>query len=807
MSHIVNKNFMKKLFLLSMMLLLVTRIWAQNITGTVVNEKLSPVSFANISLLRADSSFVSGAKTDVRGVFRILKTAGAKFLKISCVGYQTKIVACDSIVMGNIILKNEVKTLGEVEVISQQQLIKQEADKLSYAVEKDPDAATVTVMEMLRKVPLVAVDGQDNITVKGSSTFKIYKNGHPDASLSTNPKEVLKAIPANMIKRIEVITEPGAKYDAEGATAILNIVMKENSQIKGVTATVTARSSSRKGAMASTYLAAQIGKLVVSADYTFSRQSKKQTLYGNESTQYFEKTGNSLAVNSQGTNAGNVHFANVMASYDVDSLNLMTLSADGYGYTFDLNRTSNTSKTDADGHLLYRYESDYRSPGYSFANWNGRFDYEHRTHLKDEVFTFSYMLSTTKYTTSSNTAYSDMINMPVSYSGYAQNGRERFYEHTLQADYVRPISKFHKIEMGTKYICRLNKSHTMIAYNGAANNVDRRFDHSTQVAAAYLSYMFTKDKWSARAGLRYEYSYLDARYPDGTDTDFHRHLNDWVPSASITYRMSAANSLKANYATSINRPGISYLNPAVISTPTSVSYGNSNLSSSRNTSFGITFMHIGSKITWHLNPFYEFADNRISSMRFAKHDVVYSTYGNILRYRKVGFSFYTRWQATKTTTLMLNSSLNYLYNNNPNEGLTMHKWYDETYANLSQKLPLGLQLGVYAGGILGHQVSGVYGYNDGYRYHGVSLHRSFFKEDRLTVRLVASDVLDGNRIHYRTFTTQGDYTGHTCSYYPGATVSVSISYRIGKLKGQVKKTEKTIDNNDVVGGLSRNADK
>ena len=98
------------------------------------------------------------------------------------------------------------KTLDEVVITSQRQLVKSEADKLTYDVQGDDESKTKTIMEMLRKVPMVTVDGEDNIRVNGSSDFKIYKNGHPDPAMSKNPKEVLKSIPATMVKKIEVIT-------------------------------------------------------------------------------------------------------------------------------------------------------------------------------------------------------------------------------------------------------------------------------------------------------------------------------------------------------------------------------------------------------------------------------------------------------------------------------------------------------------------------------------------------------------------------------------------------------------------------
>ena len=128
--------------------------------------------------------------------------------------------------------KNDSITWNKDVVIkAQRQLIKQEIDRIGYDVQADEESKTLTVMDMLRKVPMVTVDGEDNIKVKGNSSFKIYKNGRYDPSLSKNAKEILKAMPASMIKRIEVITDPGAREDAEGVNAILNIVMMEGKNL------------------------------------------------------------------------------------------------------------------------------------------------------------------------------------------------------------------------------------------------------------------------------------------------------------------------------------------------------------------------------------------------------------------------------------------------------------------------------------------------------------------------------------------------------------------------------------------------
>ena len=157
--------------------------------------------------------------------------------------------------------------IGEVTVTAQRSLIKNEADKVIYDVKNDEDAKTSTIIEILRKVPFVTVDGENNIKVKGNSNFKIYKNGRPNQSFSKNPKEVLSSIPANMIKKIEVITEPGAKYDGEGVDGILNIVMDDNTSIKGIVGSINA-GINRSHINSSVWSMVQAGKFTASGYYS-----------------------------------------------------------------------------------------------------------------------------------------------------------------------------------------------------------------------------------------------------------------------------------------------------------------------------------------------------------------------------------------------------------------------------------------------------------------------------------------------------------------------------------------------------------
>ena len=345
--------------------------------------------------------------------------------------------------LDSILNDTTLKHLSEVEVKAIRPLVKAEIDRLAYDVQGDADSKTSTVIEMLRKVPLVTVDAEDNIRVKGATNFKIYKNGHPDPGISSNPKEVLKAIPASMIKRIEVITEPGAKYDAEGVGAILNIVLNDNTAVKGVTGTVGAGIDDTGSPNANAYVTAQVGRWVTSVNYGMHHRNRQGNKSRGEREQNYTD-GHQLAMNSESESRVNVHYGNIESSFEADSLNLLTLSFGGYYYNYTGDTDQWWRATDAAGKQMYSYTEHSHMPLNSYYNFNGRFDYEHKTHTRGEALTLSYMLSTSRNRSGSETVYRDKVDMPVDYPGTYNRGKEKFWEHTLQlghrpdSDIVRP---------------------------------------------------------------------------------------------------------------------------------------------------------------------------------------------------------------------------------------------------------------------------------------------------------------------------------------------------------------------------------
>lgn len=698
------------------------------------------------------------------------------------------------------------KQLDGIEVTAQRQLIKQEIDLIGYDVQADEGSKTENVLNMLRKVPMVTVDGEDNILVRGNSNYKIHKNGHLDPSLTKNAKEILKTMPASSVKRIEVITEPGAREDAEGVNAILNIVMMDARKMAGVTGSVTGSYSTLNNPGLGAYLTTQLGKAVMSLDYGYNHMSKKSTSTHGYVERTFVESGNIMKSSSDGKNPGYIHYADLNASYDIDSLNLLSVSFGGYFYKVDVQGSGNISMYDSEGCQRYEYTENYWLPSYNHHSWNGRLDYEHKTHRQGELFTLSYMLAMTKQHSEQKNDYTNLRNAPFDYTSMISFTREHFTEHTFQADYIRPLWEGHRLEAGVKYIDRRNSSSNRQDYDNAPQypSYSTRFEHSTQIAASYFDYMYHKDKWSARAGLRYEYSYLCGNYPDGKQSSFDKHLSDWVPQGSIKHQINDRQSIKLGYSTSITRPGIGYLNPAIVSTPSRVDFGNAHLVSTRQQTLSLTYMYVGQRLTLQLVPHYSYYHNGIGSLVYSQGDRRYSTYGNNLRQQRWQMEGYAQWKPFSGTTLVANLNLTDNHAENQEAKFKQHITSTFYYIYLSQELPWKLFFTAYTYGQIGHSPENIYAYSRSWHRYSFTLQRSFLTDDRLTIRLMANAPFN-KEMHYHTRTTQGDIIGwgDNTNSQNAQFFRLSLTYRFGKLKVKVKKTATTIENSDVVGGINK----
>ena len=776
-----------------------------------------PEIYATCRLFTAADSlhaFKAGL-TDSLGVFSApLPAAGRYILTLEPAGTSKAVrksftVSADEPVanLGDVIVGGMEEALKEVTVTAQRPLVQKKIDRIGYDVRADPDSRTVTLQDMMRRVPLVAVDAEGNITVRGSSNFKIYRNGKPSTSLTNNAKEILAAIPASMIKSIEVITEPGARYDAEGIGAILNIITVDNSTINGVTGTASVRMDTRSFTPSpNLYITSQIDKVTFSV-YGGLHANPARGNKSTSTTDILYADGRRMHTSGLSTSEGIFTWFGGEASWDINKHNMIAAEFNGYYYTGKPRANAMlNSLTAADGSVISSYTSTTMPLRSHNTDFSGTLSYEHTTANAGEALTASYLVSTTDSRSRAGQVYTDVVGTLFPYTSDYSLSKSNFIEHTFQLDWKRPFAGIHTLETGAKYIMRRNRSKADHEYEGW-ENTHTDFRHLTDVGAVYAQYTAAIRNLTLRAGLRYELSRLKAEYPDGSQSPFSKTLSDLVPSASLMWQINQVHSLTANYAARINRPGIEYLNPERTYSPTTLSYGNPDLSSAFANSLKLQYAFMKMKLMFNVSASYSFNNDNIAGVQFVNPEGLrVSTYDNIGHERVLSLGGFVQWRATDKTAVMANVTVDRTsYRQN---GMRLAKWGPQIFMRVSQELPWKLSLsGMFM--FMGTRVNDVYSYIEAKPYERFGcmfdLRRSFLKENRLTVSIGVANPIGRKNRTFRTYTVNGDFTGQSAfTIHNLRMATLSISYRFGSLKASVKKTSANLGNDDLMGrGSSR----
>ena len=796
-----------KCSLLLIMLVVSSLVAAQNAAPTFqikgvlldsLTQEGEPYATIKIVKKEAPANALKMLVTDMKGKFQEKVPGTGNFvMTISSIGRNTivkdfTVKAGEKLVdFGTLYITDASNELGQVEVVAQKPLVKADIDKIEYNVQDDPDSKSNSVLEMLRKVPLVTVDGEDNIKVNGSSSFKVYVNGKPNNMMSNNPTEVLKSMPANSIKHIEVITNPGPKYDAEGVGGILNIVTV-GSGLEGYTATFSGNVSNM-GAGGGLFGTVKSGKLTVSARYNYNYNDRPRSYSGGNRRTVGDVTEGSSDLDYDGSSKGHGNFqsGSMEASYEIDTLRLVSMSFGLWGGGNNSTSINNTLATaPGTSNELYRYVSDGRSKS-SWYSIDGGVDYQRMFHVKDRMFTLSYKINTSPQTSDSYSTYNDM-HAATDWEDFLKrlydlnnDGSQNTTEHTFQADYTTPIGKIHTLEAGAKYILRDNSSEDdryerQIGTTGdyvLDEEHSSHYKHQNDILAAYMGYGLRVKKISGRLGVRYEHTKQEVKYLLGRGDDFNKNFDDVVPSASIGYKLTDMSNLRFGYNMRIYRPGIWYLNPYLNdSNPTNISQGNSHLDSEKSHSFNLSYSNFTQKFNINLSARYSFTNNSIEQVTEQVKDteieglqnptgkeVLYSTYQNIGKSRNASLSGYVNWNATSNTRIYANLYGNYTYMEGAN-GLKNDGWNLFAYGGAQQSLPHDwrISLNIYG------QTPWIMlqGKGSSFFDYGLSVNKSFLNK-RLTLSAFASNF-------FKKYTSPTSSIAR-CRIYPGQLESVYSS--------------------------------
>lgn len=807
---------MKNIFI-RLITLLPAFVWNAGIAQTpivykiygVVADSLSQKPLDKISVnLFADhmpsQNMVTGA--DGRFEFSGLKIA-PYHLDIHAVGYKrqnlTIQIKADTDI-GTIKFKAEVKSLNEVQVTAQRPLIQQKPGKVVYDMQADPESKAKSVIDMLHKIPFITVDADDNVMLKGNSNFKVFINGKPSGMIENNLKAVLRTMPASTILRIEVITTPPAKYDAEGIGGIINIITVKN-VTDGYRGTLSASERFPQGGpdMGTSFTIKQ-GKLGIDGYGGAGIYNNPQTNTATTQQSYGAYPTLLTQAGYKNSNNKNGYFGTEL-SYEVDSLHLLSggFSINGYNNN---NVSYQISSLVGSGGLLQGYAIDNNNNGHGSggdASLNYQIGFKAN---RNRLVTFSYRYAGYGSHTFSNVGLSQEINYPI--ADYQQPNNESTSEHTFQVDFSTPVKKV-TVEAGVKAILRTDRSNSQYLQLDSARRqyeavplLGDQFYYTQDVFGLYNSYQFNIGKWNINAGVRAEETYIDAQFVS-TNTGIKPNYLNVVPSVSIN-RQLGQGGLNLAFNERIQRPGINRLNPFVNrSNPNFIMEGNPNLKPNTINDVQVGYNTNAGKVSVFAAVDYIFVNDL--SLQVTSFDpatlVTTATYQNTGAGHGVTFVTNITYNPVHQYSINFNSNTTKfaLHGINGTSTVYLNNWM--AILSLSNTLRLDKGWSFNAGvNYTGTSPTSLQGTTNAFFSTTAGVNKELVK-NKLYFAVAVNNPFTKFRNSITTTNGPGFLETNINRVY-FRSVNVSLNYNFGRLNGDVKKAKRSIRNDDVSkGGL------
>ena len=552
------------------------------VTGRLVDSATAKsISGATINFHETEKKISRTLVSDLNGAFQAMLSPGKYRVMITHGSYRRKVmplkVEKEPVDFGNMKLVTFVQNLGGVTVTATRPLVEQQGDRIIYNVEEDPSAKSESASDLLRKTPFVNVDGDGAIQVNGQTNFKVLLDGRETALFSQNVKEALKAFPGATISKIEVITSPSAKYDAEGVGGIINIITKR--KVAGYNGTFNSNITSIGHKSAGLNINMKAGKLGITGMYNLMSNEGMRTRQLGVTTPFHPSAFTSRQVGGGRETDLFFHQANLELSYDLDSMNTIVV----YGnmgrhrndqvnqYTIQTNFSNGTS--DITPYLL---ESTTSMPTHGFGG-----DYIRKFKGKPQkelTVRFQGLFNTNRSLTNSQQETG-------AWGRYILNNSEAFNrEYTMQVDFVEPLNKSSRIETGLKTILRnaysdfesrvtSNKSEPYII---DPENSDR-FSYKQNVYGGYVSVNKVTKFITVRIGVRVEHTRVDGEFTS-SNTVVRQEYTNLIPNVMLSKQFSKTMNSNLTYSMRLGRPSISSLNPFVNNSDSLyLSFGNPDL--------------------------------------------------------------------------------------------------------------------------------------------------------------------------------------------------------------------------------------
>lgn len=692
--------------------------------------------------------------------------------------------------------------LDDLVITARKDVIKSDGAKLTYNVAEDESSKGQSVLDALRKVPMVTVDAQDNIRINGQTGFKIYVNGREDTMLESNYQRVLKAMPAESVKNIEVITEPGAKYDAEGVGGILNLITETKTHRDGYSGSIGLNYGARQAAAFGSFTG-RLNKVYASANVTYanngpldqSNDQRDETIFLNNPDAYRQLTQGNQNLKF------NFYQAGLNMSWEPNEKNLFTWGGSVMGVDAKIkNSSSMTSIFNRDGQLLSAYGMDMGGKFNTLgASANG--SYRHTFGSNDaHRLLIGYQFNFGNNLLDFNMQSHEIENYPVVLPWTINHNNNITREHTVQVDYSNPFGTGkHTLDVGAKVILRhnLGLSNGYMALDPGdvpANNPnDVDVNQDQNVYAGYLSYTGHFDPVTVVAGIRYEHTMMGMDFKKGEGENFTSHLNDWVPNAAVSYNFSPAHSLRLAYQMRISRPSLDQLNPYRMTMNTEVRMGNPDLSSERSNVVSLTYTNFGRILGGNVKLEYSRTSNNIVDYSYFEGLTQISTVGNYGLTSRTALSGFLNINITQKMSVSLNGEVNYTDIRAKRLDERNSGWGGNYGINWSWTGPWDLKFNAYGGQAV-HMIN-LQGWSSGWYYYGLGLGKDFLKNKSLHVNVSAGNFLTRNQ-YFKSHMQTANAIRNSRFSNEVWSVGVSVSWEFGNMKERVKSTGIEIRNDD-----------
>jgi outer membrane receptor protein involved in Fe transport len=754
------------------------------------------VEFANLALYKKSDlkKPVEGGMTDDFGKFTIKGLPDGDYvLKISFIGYEDKTIEVPTLSKGkrefaikDLILAPSTKLLSEVTVTGQKSLLEDKVDRLVYNADIDKTSAGGNASDVLRKVPMLSVDLEGNLSMRGSQNVRVLINNKP----------ALKQIPAEMIKTVEVITSPSAKYDGEGTAGIVNIITKKNN-LQGLTGIINASGGTVGSNLFGNfnYKKGKLGTSLSGGGNMFYNKSASSTIINSNRNNVNILTNQNTTGRDNGL-FGNAQFA---ADYELTKKSSLTSSV-RYGQRGFNSAGLINSSTKREGVETSSFKRDIESNNKN-QNVDVNLDYTKTFEKAQKEFSilsqYSNSFGNNGFEAALKTNSNELINRQLN------DNMNHTQEGTMQIDFQNPIGKNQQLEIGGKGILR-NISNDFKYYIGDLSRnfkIDPRypsnqFSLNQNIAASYLSYtVSTTNKYTFKLGSRYEYTGNDGQFADNTKLNI-KDYGNFIPSLQISKKVSGSTTLKSSYNRRIQRPSMRNLSPNIdYSNPQSISTGNPELLPELTDAFEFAISTFKKANSLNLSLFHRITTDAITQVRTVlDNGVISSRQENIGLEKSFGVNIFGSTRITQKWQLNLGSNAYYAMLSNPTTKQTNSGWVVDGNYFLMGQLSKGWALQSF-GFIRGPRVQ-LQGKQAGYFMTNFGAKKDFtLKNGNKGSFGLAVDNPFTNGVKLKSSFTDLNFNQENINTRFNRGVRATLSYQFGKMT--FGKTKKSINNDDT----------